>query len=346
MATVPAIMATMLAQSQPIALDAALRLASDHYGFSGRIEPLTGERDQNFRLIAADGAEFVLKVAHAEQPEAETELAVDVLEHVAQADATLPCPRVMRNRTGSNRTQFVDARGLPRSAYLLTYLRGRPLGLTERSRRQRAGCGELAGRLSRALQGFEHAGARRALIWDVRQAAEVLQLVDTLTDLGWRDAAGELLRMIVPIVENRLPALRHQVVHNDLNAFNVLVDAGDPARITGVIDFGDVAYTALIADVAVTAAEQIPEECVAERQIVHEAIADVVAAYDACMPLRREELELLGTLVAARLITGLVVQQWHLNHNPSGGHYAALDASFVERRLDMAQWLVRAPQPL
>ena len=41
------------------------------YGRSGRLTPLPGERDQNFRLDTLDGEQFVLKIAgQTEPPEA------------------------------------------------------------------------------------------------------------------------------------------------------------------------------------------------------------------------------------------------------------------------------------
>jgi Ser/Thr protein kinase RdoA (MazF antagonist) len=334
----PSIMATMIARPQPTPLEVAAALVREHYGVAARAERLTGERDENFKLTTGDGAEYVLKIAHADQPPEEADLAVSVLEWIARADASMPCPRVVRARVGLPQLRLV-VQGVERSVQLLTYLRGKPLGLTARSGAQRAACGALAGRLTLALQGFEHPAARRALIWDVQQITEVASLLQGLREFPGRELAGEVLAEIVPVVGAELPAVRHQVVHNDLNPFNVLVDAAEPARIRGVIDFGDVAHTAVVADVAVTAAEQIPEDC-AEDECMRQAIQDVVGAYTVCLPLQPQELSLLEMLIAARLITSLVVQQWHLEHNPAGGHYAALDSSFIQRRLKMARGLI------
>jgi hypothetical protein len=32
----------------------------------------------------------------------------------------------------------------------------------------------------------------------------------------------------------------------------------------------------------------------------------------------------------------MVVHEWHLHHNPSSGHYAALDPDFIRARLAIA----------
>ncbi len=127
------------------------------------------------------------------------------------------------------------------------------------------------------------------------------------------------------------------MVHNDLNPLNVLVEPADETRVSGIIDFGDLTHTALIADVAVTAAEQIPEDCGDDGGRARASILDVAIAYHESTPLHEEELAMLGTLVAARLAANLVVHEWHVHHNPGGGHYAPLEADFIRARLAIAR---------
>ena len=144
----------------------------------------------------------------------------------------------------------------------------------------------------------------------------------------------------MPALESRLPRLRRQVVHNDLNPRNVLVDPGEEACVTGVIDFGDLTHTALIADVAVAAADLMPEECAADVRCARAAIRDIAIAYHEMMPLLEDELAVLGTLVAARLVANVVVPSWHVRRNPGGGHFSAPEADFVRARLEIARGLL------
>ena len=334
-----AFMATMVARSTPLAVELAVALVRERYGLETRASRLTGERDENFRLRAADGAEYVLKIAHPAEEPPVTELPTAALLHVAKTDPTLPCPRVVRARTGATQVRFVDEGGGERTARLLTYLPGKLLGTAARSARQRQACGRMAGRLSNALRGFEHPAAHRAIVWDVRHARQVRQLLDQVPDFPHRLPAAGLLEGIVPRIESRLPRLRHQVVHNDVNPLNVLVEPEDEARVSGIIDFGDLTHTALIADVAVTAAEQIPGDCGDDAGSARAAVLEVAGAYHECVPLEGEELAILGTLVAARLAANLVVHQWHLSHNPTGGHYAPLAPDFIRARLAIARGL-------
>jgi Ser/Thr protein kinase RdoA (MazF antagonist) len=331
-----AFMATMVARSAPVPIERAVALARERYGLETRATRLTGERDENFRLHAAGGAEYVLKIAHSAEEPAVTDLATAALLHIAKTDPALPCPRVVRERTGATHVRFVDEAGGERTARILTYLPGKLLGTAARSARQRQACGRIAGRLSNALRGFEHPGAHRAIVWDVRHAAQVRRLLEELPEFPHAQAAAELLGRIVPRIESRLARLRQQVVHNDINPLNVLVEPADEMRVSGIVDFGDLTYTALIADVAVTAAEQIPGDCGDDAGRARAAVLDIAGAYHESAPLEDEELAMLGTLVAARLAANLVVHEWHIHHNPAGDHYAPLAPGFIRARLAIA----------
>lgn len=333
-------MATMVVQSQPVPIERAVALVREHYGLETRAVRLTGERDENFKLSAPDGTEYVLKIANSAEPPAVTDLPTAALLHVEKIDPTFPCPRVVRERGGRARVGFTDEDGHERTARVLTYLPGRLLLTTARSQRQRAACGLVGARLTTALRNFEHPAAHRTIVWDVRHAAQVRRLLEQLPHLPCRQTAADLLRRIVPVVESQLPGLRQQVVHNDLNPLNILVDPADEGRVLGIIDFGDVTHTALIADVAVAAAELIPEDCTAKTGCACAAVLDVAGAYNESLPLLRPELLVLGPLVAARLVANVVVHEWHVHHNPSGGHHAALDPNFIRARLAIAEELL------
>jgi Ser/Thr protein kinase RdoA (MazF antagonist) len=138
----------------------------------------------------------------------------------------------------------------------------------------------------------------------------------------------------VPRIDSRLALLRHQIVHNDLNPRNILVTSA--GEISGIIDFGDMTYTAVIADVAVTAAEHLPEDCTVGRGAAAASVLEVANAYHQELPLLPPEFAMLDTLVAARLVANLVVHEWHVHRNPGGEHYQPLTADFIGRRLTIA----------
>lgn len=337
---VESFMATMVAQAQPVPIERAVSLVRECYGLETRAAHMTGERDENFRLTTGAGTQYVLKVANPAEPAAVIDLQIAALLHLAAVDAALPCPRVLPARDGATQVHFRDAAGITRSARLLTYLSGTLLGAARRSARQRAGCGRLGARLALALASFRHPAAQRAVIWDVRHAPYLARLLQDMPRFAQRAEVAVLLSQIVPAIEAELPALRAQVVHNDLNPLNLLVDRDDEERVTGVFDFGDITHTALIGDVAVAAAELVPPDCT-EPAAARSCVLDVAGGYHALLPLRPAEVRLLNRLVAARLLMNVVVHEWHVHHNPANRHYAPLSEDFMRGRFAIATELLR-----
>jgi hydroxylysine kinase len=331
-------MATMVAPTQSVPIERVLALVRESYGFEPRASRLTGERDENFRLTSAQGAEYVLKIANPAEHPAETDFQTAALVHLEKADPALPCPRVLRDRSGGTHVRFLEA-GRERSARMLTYLPGKLLGASARSRRQRAACGRLGARLTLALRGFEHPAAERTIVWDVRHTGHMGRLLADQPGFPFRPAAEALLARLTPPIDSQLPRLRQQIVHNDLNPQNILLDPADEDRVTGVIDFGDMTRTALIADVAVTAAELIPPDCV-DPDAARDSVLEVVRAYHEGVPLLAAELALLGVLVSARLLMMLVIHEWHVQRNPSSGHFKPLEEGFMRQRLHLADRLL------
>lgn len=334
-----AFMATMVAGARPMPIERALALARERYGLEADATRLTGERDENFKLVTRDRGRFVLKAANPAESAEVADLQIAALLHLERTDPWLPCPRVLRTLDGDTQVRFRDGNGLERTARIVTYLPGRLLGETTRTCGQRAACGRLGGRLARALGAFEHPAAHRLIIWDVCRVRHLAELLGQLPGFTLRPAAAALLARVAPAVEAQLPTLRRQVVHNDLNPRNILVDPADESRVSGVIDFGDLTHTALIADVAVAGADLIAPDC-ADAGSARESVLDVARAYQECVPLLQPELAALGSLVAARLLMNVVVHEWHVHHNPLSRHFAPLGLDYMRAQLEFADRLL------
>jgi hypothetical protein len=339
-----AFMATMVAH--PVAVDPAdaEKLARVHYGLSATAAPLTGERDENFKLSCADGAQYVLKIANGREDPSVSDLPVAALLHVERVDPRFPCPRVIRTREGNTQCWHEDDARTRRAVRLLTYLPGKPLRSSVRSRAQRVACGHIAARLGLALRDFSHPAARRPLIWDLRNVGKTLPLLEELPDLVEREAIAALIERIEMLLVIRFQRLRQQVIHNDLNDLNVLVEPADEAAIAGVIDFGDLVHTALVADIAIVAADQVVQGD--EHGSVRDSIADIVMAYHDITPLQPSELVLLNPLIAGRILTDVLVASWHRRRNPGGTHYCDLEPSVIRTRVQLASELLATDMPL
>lgn len=286
--------------------DQALALASAHFGVTGDLSPLTSERDLNYRLTTPQ-ASYVLKLANPAEPPEVTGFQTRALLHLAATD--LPIQRVIPTLDGQS--QAVTPHGILR---LLTWLDGQPQHQTPRSLPQAAAMGAMAARLSRGLQGFTHPAAAHVLQWDIKQAASLRPLLPSITpDL--RPLAQATLDRFEAQIAPHLPSLRAQVVHNDLNPHNLLVDPTDPARITGVLDFGDMVETPLICDAGVAASYQVdPAQPWA-------SLRAFARAYHAILPLTPLEAQLLPGLAATRMLTTLAIASARAARYPENAPY-------------------------
>lgn len=289
---------------------AAARLAADQFGLYGTLTRLTSERDLNFRIEGPLGA-HVLKIANAREPHEVTRFQTLALLHLEARAPGLPVPRV--HRTTSGASEVILPGGEMMRA--LTYLQGQPMHAAPRPPAQRAAMGQMAARLTRGLQGFSHPAARHRLQWDIRHAADLRPLLPHIGDPGLRALATATLDRFETHVAPRLAGCRWQVVHNDLNPHNVLVDPADPARISGILDFGDMVETPLVCDLGVAASYQVdPADAAA-------SLAAFAAAYDAELPLTDTELALVGDLTQARMLTTLAIASWRASLYPDNAPY-------------------------
>src|SRR6516225_9271477 len=99
-------MAKMVMRAHLLLLPRAVDLARVNFVVEVDAARLTGERDENFRLTAAGGFDYVLKVAHPAESPGVTDLTTAALLHLESQDPGLPCPRVVRERGGNNHIRF------------------------------------------------------------------------------------------------------------------------------------------------------------------------------------------------------------------------------------------------
>ena len=190
-----AFMATMVAHEVAVDVADVEKLARTHYGLNGTATRLTGERDENFKLSCVDGAQYVLKLANGAEDASSGDLPIAALLHLERVDPRFPCPRVVRTREGDTQCWYEDGSGARRAIRVLTYMPGKTLRSSTRSRAQRIAYGLMAARLGLALRDFTHPAARRPLIWDLRHVGKTLQLLGELPDLAERDTIAGLIEL-------------------------------------------------------------------------------------------------------------------------------------------------------
>jgi 4-aminobutyrate aminotransferase-like enzyme/Ser/Thr protein kinase RdoA (MazF antagonist) len=258
---------------------------------------LPGEIDFNFKIDASDGKEYVLKISRPDESAEYLDFQQKLLQYATEHGVELISPIVIPDAYGNPISEIKDDNGQIRKVRLLSWISGRVWSTVNPQLDDlRYSLGNYCGRLTQALQGFDHPEAQREFVWDVAQA-------------DWTTAHLHLFKgeekEIVCFFQNLFKqsqsgysTLRKAVVHNDANDNNVIVsqDLLNPV-VVSAIDFGDSVYTQIINDLAIACAYAIMHH-----NDPLEAALPIVRGYNKAFPLLESELEHLYMAIAMRLV--------------------------------------------
>ena len=321
---------TLLTTDRPALTEVhAAQLLQEHYGLEGEIEAQDSERDRNFLLRPAFGQGCVLKIANSAEVEAITDFQIAALLHLEDSAIAARVPRVVSTIDGRTRIRVSAQDGRLHTARVLSWLPGdvrRPESLGDNAPYR---MGETLASLDAALRDFEHPASDYPLLWDIKRASGLRNLLDTVTDPALHDVLAAHLETFAAEVEPRLLDLRWQVIHNDLNPGNVLFETGNADEVAGIIDFGDMIRSPLAVDVAVACAYLCRK---GDGSITD--LLEFLRGYSAVTPLTREEFELLPYLVSARNVTTVVISHWRASMYPDNRRYILRSADRALRTLN------------
>ncbi len=297
-------MTTDVLDAVPPALspDQAADLALTQFGLEVVATAIVSERDQNFRLTDAEGGAWVLKVSNAAEDRGVVEMEVAAVERIALLDPSLPVPLACPALDGSP-IASAEVDGSTHLVRLLPFLPGRNAPATELDAPAVTGIGEVVARIGVALRGFFHPAAGRRIWWDQRHLPELARLAPPIEGPARRELLARTLARFDTHVAPALPRLRGQVIHNDVTLDNLLLD--ERRHVTGIIDFGDMAHTALVLDIPATL-----QSLVRGRTDLFGVCEAFLAGYASVLPLDAAEAGLLGDLLAGRMAQTILISAW------------------------------------
>lgn len=291
-------------------------VARDVFDVDGEITALTGERDQNFQVKTSTGVDYLLKVTHPAEAREVTMFQTKVQGRLMAATNALPVPHLVRAKDGQLIHWHTHRTGASHAVRLMTFLPGVPLYKVERSTAQRIALGRALAQLDMALTGFDIEQPYQTFLWDTQRADQLRGLLPFIEDGERRKLAQRLMDRFAHEVRPQLVHLRRQVIHNDLNAYNVMVDAVCHDKVTGILDFGDIVIGPLVFDVGVAAAYQLAPT---GNPLI--SAGEFIAGYHATHPLTDEEIDLLPDLIATRLLTTVAITGWRATLHPENREY-------------------------
>ena len=201
--------------------ESAEQLTLDRFAVAGRAAALPSERDQNFRLTAADGREFVLRIANATERVEVLDFENRTLAHLAMAAPALVLPRVQRSRTGADVEVVQGADGRSHFVRLLTWVDGQVLArVRPHTEILLDSLGRCLGQMNRALDGFSHPAQHREFPWNLATAGWVAdEAARVLTSSEHRALVATVVASYGSDVRPKASALRRRVIHGDWNDY-------------------------------------------------------------------------------------------------------------------------------
>jgi 4-aminobutyrate aminotransferase-like enzyme/Ser/Thr protein kinase RdoA (MazF antagonist) len=293
----------------------AEEILASHYGLRARATSLGSQQDKNFVVTGPDGEKVgVLKIANPAFNATEIEAQDLAADRIAEAEPSLRIAVGVPNLAGEKCTAITGLADGTAYVRLLRYLPGGTLQESGYlSPTAVAGLGEVAGRVSRALDGFSHPGLDRILQWDLRYGADVVaELISHVADPVQRERIEATARDAWTRIASLADDLPRQAVHLDMTDANVVVSrsAGGTPHPDGVIDFGDLSDSWAVSELAITASSVLGHPGTDPTSIL-----PAVRAFHALRPLTAAEVAAVWPLLVLRTAVLLV----------SGAQQAVLD---------------------
>lgn len=265
----------------------------DRWGLDGELSPLVSERDQNWLLRTDDRPFAVAKIANVADDASHIDLQRQMMQRLHAH--RLPCPDLFVAADRGWSTRLGD-----HLVWVIGYLPGIPLTAARPKPEVFSDLGRVLADVSIALADFDHPAAHRVLQWDIAHADRVFDAyADAVVGNARRALVDTVAARFAGRVQPKLDQLPHGVIHNDANDHNVLVD-GD--QVTGLVDFGDAVYTALVVEPAVACAYAM-----LDRPDPYAVRDLVIAGYERRRPLLAVERDLLDDLISTRLAVSVCI---------------------------------------
>lgn len=300
----------------------AEEIARNHYRLDGKASILNGYDEQNFLLTTPDGKKFVLKIANDSHNIHFLDAQVKIINHLSASELSHHFQHFLLNENGEEITSIrIDNENY--YIRILTYLEG-TFWVDQKIKDNNLyhALGNFLGKMDKALTDFSHPAMHRHYTWDISTANDANRKLNCIKNHEIRRIVGYFLMQFETDVLPELSALQHIYAHNDANDYNVLVDQN---KIIGLIDFGDMVYTARINNVAVVCTYAMLST---EDPLF--AAEEVVKGYNEICKLNEVELKLLYHLIAGRLCISLTQSAFNASASSDNEHHFITEKPALE----------------
>ena len=263
---------------------------------------LDGYASQNF-LVRGNNKSYILKIEpYTRESEEQIVREHRILQH-AQETESVDIPNSVLTNSGQDYliTTIGKDKVLVR---MLDFLEGVMLADSVQDDALLKSFGNALGEMNLVLAAVDRSiMSSREYVWDLYHFPMIRKMIPNVREARIRSIIEYFFDQYQIHVEPHRYTLRKAIIHNDANDRNVLVKDG---KISGIIDFGDMANSWVVGDLAIALAYVI----MGKEDPLHVASL-VIRSFNEVFPLKRDECEVLYYLIAARLCTSLCSTATH-----------------------------------
>ena len=283
-----------------------------HYGFDNvQVKRLNGYENENY-LVSSKGERYVLKTyLHSDALFEIVKAERDILLRLNEFDSFL-YPSPVTSKTGE--FEFLhNTNGRYFIVRMLTFIKGESIYSVEQTNELYESLGKFLALLDLELMKIKNKTIEnRNSEWNIVNFDKNKKLLKYITDGDDRMLLQRIFDDFDAVVKPVFSTLRHSIIHNDANDFNVLTNGG---LVSGIIDFGDLAYAPLIDELAVAIAYSGFGK---ENPMKWAKI--IIESYNSVLPLEKKELQVLYHMITARLTTTVVNAAYSRITNPQNSY--------------------------
>jgi ethanolamine-phosphate phospho-lyase len=289
---------------------------------------LEGYDDLNYLLLTDGIPAYILKLSSDMDHRSLIEAQHKILQ-ILSGLKNYQFPEFIMDKKG----RFYNTFGKDYIARVLTYIPGKFIAEVPKNEELLTNFGRFLGTMDLALTGHHDPVVEaRHLPWDIRTFPELEIKLTSLKNKDLKKLIHYFIVQYKQVVLPLIPEMRVSVIHNDANDRNVLSEGN---RILGIIDFGDIAYTQTINELAIAGTYMAMDS-----NDPIEEILPLIKGYHEALPLKTAELSALYYLIAARLGISLIMSYLTKVRDPDNP-YVGLHEEKAARLLE--NWIAIHP---
>ncbi len=275
------------------------------------ITKLNGYENNNYKIISNSQSYIFKTYPYSFSLEKFLKAEITTLLYLQQEKNNLyPVPLPFND---NSLIHICNLNGEKKLCRLLSYLNGELIGDSQPSIETAQSLGQFLAELNLKLLGVENDSiAARQTQWDLQYFHLNKPLLKNIDNVADRNIIQYFLQQFEEIVRPEIQNLRKQIIHNDANEWNILLDNKE---VTGLIDFGDLVFSPLINEIAISATY-----LAYDKDNYFEYIIPFLKSYNEINPLQENEVHLLYYLIAARLCTSICNSAYSKKKDPDNSY--------------------------